>query len=321
MVRRSGRFGRLAASAVAISLVATGCTRAGLEDKLRFGWPRGITDQAAEMRVLWTWSSVAALVVGVIVWGLIFWAVIVYRRRDGVLPKQTKYGLPIELVYTVLPFLIVAVLFYYTVVTQNNVVRLTAKPDTTITVVGFKWAWEFDYADRRDPQTDEMVYTIGTATEVPILVIPEGETVRFVERSTDVVHSFWVPEFLFKQDVFPGRVNQFEVKPTQRGSFVGRCAELCGTYHSQMTFEVRVVGADEYQRYLDALARLGNADPERQAKALTEIGQSPLATTTFPFEAGRAERSASEQSQSQGRQSPGSPGHESHGGAPQGGTR
>jgi cytochrome c oxidase subunit 2 len=296
--RRSGRFARLGIGAVLVSLVATGCSRAGLEDKLRFGWPRGVTEQAREMRVLWSWSSVAALVVGVVVWGLIFWAVIVYRRRDDALPKQTKYNLPIEIVYTVLPFLIVAVLFYYTAVVQNNVTRLTANPDTTITVVAFKWNWEFDYNERRDPQTNEFLYTIGTSTEIPVLVIPEGKRVRFIERSTDVVHSFWVPEFLFKRDVFPGaQVNQFEITATQRGAYVGHCAELCGTYHSQMNFEVRVVGNDDYQSYLGALSRFGNADPDRQSKALQAIGQAPEATTTYPFDTNRLDRTASEQPQ------------------------
>jgi cytochrome c oxidase subunit 2 len=285
-------------SAVLVSLVITGCSRADLEDKLRFGWPRGVTEQAREMRVLWSWSSVAALVVGVLVWGLIFWVVIVYRRRDDRLPKQTKFNLPIEIVYTVVPFLIVAVLFYYTAVTQNNVTRLTANPDTTITVVGFKWNWEFDYNGRRDAQTNEFLYTIGTSTEIPVLVIPAGKRVRFIERATDVVHSFWVPEFLFKRDVFPGsQVNQFEITATQQGAYVGHCAELCGTYHSQMNFEVRVVSNDDYESYLDALGRFGNADPDRQSKALQAIGQPPQATTTYPFETTRLDRSASEQPQ------------------------
>jgi cytochrome c oxidase subunit 2 len=298
--RRSGRFARLGGGAVLVALAATGCSRADLEDKLRFGWPRGVTDQAREMRVLWTWSTVAALVVGVAVWGLMFWAAIRYRRRDNELPKQTKFNLPIELVYTVLPFLIVAVLFYYTAVTESNVTRIVATPDTTVTVVGFKWNWEFDYNEKRDPQTNEFVYTIGTSTEIPVLVVPEGKRVRFIERSTDVVHSFWVPEFLFKRDVFPPiQDNVFEATPRKQGSYVGRCAELCGTYHSQMNFELRVVSNDDYRRYLDALAGFGNADPDRQSKALTAIGQPAEATTTYPFDTDRADRAPSEQPQAQ----------------------
>ncbi|HZB50100.1 MAG TPA: cytochrome c oxidase subunit II [Mycobacteriales bacterium] len=274
------------------------CSRADLEDDLRFGWPRGITDQAQRMRELWTWSTVAALVVGALVWGLIFWASIVYRRRGSDLPRQTKYNLPIEALYTVVPFLIVAVLFYYTAITQSYVTDLRPPPDTTVSVTAFKWNWQFNYNDRRDPRTDEFVYTVGSSTEVPVLVVPENKNVRFVVGSNDVIHSFWVPETLFKRDVFPAPTknqnNQFQLRPTVRGSYVGRCAELCGTYHSQMNFEMRVVADSEYQRYLDALATFGNDDIDRQAKALSAIGQAPQATTTYPFETDRQQRAPSE---------------------------
>jgi cytochrome c oxidase subunit 2 len=131
-------------------------------------------------------------------------------------------------------------------------------------------------------------------------VIPRGKTVRFVEHSEDVIHSFWVPEFLFKRDVIPygvdntDRDNQFEITATSNGSFVGRCAELCGTYHSQMNFEVRVVDPATFQQYLDALRRIGADDPARQSEALQAIGQTPCATTTHPFNTDRAARAASE---------------------------
>ena len=232
-----------------------------------------------------------------LVWALIFWCAIVYRRRDSELPRQTKYNLPIEAVYTVLPFLIVAVLFFYTAVTQNVVTDLKPKADTTVTVTAFKWNWQFNYNDRRDPTTDDLLYVVGTDGEIPILVVPENQNVRFVVQSNDVIHSFWVPELLFKRDVFPppekNQNNQFQIRPTVRGSYVGRCAELCGTYHSQMNFELRVVSVGDYGRYLDALSGFGNADPDRQSKALTAIGQSPRATTTEPFETDRQSRRAS----------------------------
>lgn len=291
---RFGRFARISGGALLTVLALGACSRADVEERLRFGWPRGITEQASDMRVLWTWSSVAALAVGVVVWGLMFWAMIAYRRRGGDLPRQTKYNLPIEAVYTVVPFLIIAVLFYFTVATENDVLA-SDEPDTTVEVVAFKWNWEFRYTDQRDQETDEVVYTVGTPNEIAVLVIPEGRSVRFREFSNDVVHSFWVPEFLFKRDVFPlPQVNQFQINATEQGSYVGRCAELCGTYHSQMNFEVRVVSDQDYQAYLDALGELGNADPDRQAKALTAIGQAPRATTTYPFDTDRTDRAPSE---------------------------
>lgn len=295
---RSVRLARLGAVASVLALAATGCSTKDVEDKLRFGWPRGITDQAERMRVLWTWSSVAALAVGVLVWGLIFWAIIVYRKKDDQLPRQTKYNLPIEVLYTVVPFLIVSVLFYYTAVTENFVNKETKNPDVRVQVVGFKWNWQFDYLDKKDPTSTggaEFVNTVGTSDEIPVLVLPVGETIRIDEKSNDVIHSFWVPEFLFKRDVVPGLDNSFEItiKPDQKGAYVGRCAELCGTYHSMMNFEVRAVSPQDYTSYLDALARFGGTDPDRQAKALAAIGQPPQAVTTYPFDTKRTERQAS----------------------------
>jgi len=298
---RSGRVARLSAGTVLLVLTLGACSRADLEDDLRFGWPRGITEEAERMRVLWTWSTVAALIVGFMVWGLIFWVSIVYRRRGGELPRQTKYNLPIEALYTVVPFLIVAVLFYYTVITQTHVTDLRPRPDTTVSVTAFKWNWQFSYNDRRDPRTNDFVYTVGSADEIPVLVVPESKTVRFVVGSIDVIHSFWVPDTLFKRDVFPAptknQTNEWQVKPTVRGSYVGRCAELCGTYHSQMNFEMRVVTDSQYQRYLDALATFGNDDLDRQAKALSAIGQPAQATTTYPFDTDRTQRAPSEPDQ------------------------
>jgi len=295
---RSGRVTRLSAGSLLLVLALSACSRADIEDNLRFGWPRGITEQAGRIRVLWTWSTVAALVVGMLVWGLIFWVAIRYRRRGAELPRQTKYNLPIEALYTVVPFLIVAVLFYYTAITQTYVTDLRPPPDTTVTVTAFKWNWQFSYNDRRDPRTEDFVYTYGTTDEIAVLVVPENKNVRFVVNSNDVIHSFWVPETLFKRDVFPAATknqnNQWQIRPQVKGSYVGRCAELCGAYHSQMNFEMRVVTDAEYQRYLGALANFGNEDLDRQAKALAAIGQPSRATTTHPFETDRQDRGPSE---------------------------
>jgi cytochrome c oxidase subunit 2 len=118
-----------------------------------------------------------------------------------------------------------------------------------------------------------------------VLVVPTGQRIRFEEISRDVVHSFWVPELLFKRDVFPGKLrNVFEVTIDREGAYVGRCAELCGTYHWAMNFEMRAVSPEEFDRFL-AAKRDGMSTPE----ALTAIGEEPFATTTKPFE-GRREQ-------------------------------
>jgi cytochrome c oxidase subunit 2 len=288
-------------------VLLTGCTVQDVEDKLRFGWPTGVTNQADRMRTLWTWSSVAALVVGAIVWALIFWCCWRYRKTDDLLPTQTKYHLPIEIAYSIAPFVIIAVLFYFTAITEDYVDTLTPNPDTVVQVTAFKWNWEFEYKSNTvngekqetnyptgDPAAGQSISTVGSADEIPVLVVPVAKRVRVVEVSKDVIHSFWVPDFLFKRDVIPmPKPNEFEFTATQTGHYVGRCAELCGTYHSQMNFEVRVVTADNYAKYLTNLAAIPSGDPARQSKALQSIGEDPCATTTYPFETDRLHRSES----------------------------
>jgi cytochrome c oxidase subunit 2 len=283
---------------VALMISLSACSTEQWEKAFGFGWPLGITTQAHAIRGLWTWSVIAALCVGALVWGLIFWCCIAYRRRDAELPRQTKYNLPIEALYTVVPFLIISVLFYYTVIVQNIVTTTKPAADTSVSVTAFKWNWEFTYDQVKDPRTNEAVYTVGTADEIPVLVVPVNENVRFRVSSNDVVHSFWVPDTLFKRDVFPdptkNQNNLFQIRPEVEGTYVGRCAEYCGTYHSQMNFEMRVVTATEYQRYLQALASFGNDDTDRQAKALSAIGQPAQATTTHPFNTDRTARQPSD---------------------------
>ncbi|MGI8760654.1 MAG: aa3-type cytochrome oxidase subunit II [Jatrophihabitantaceae bacterium] len=302
--RRTGG-GRTALLVGSLAVVLTGCSAHDVEAKLRFGWPSGVTDQAEKTRTLWTWSCVAALAVGVLVWGLIFWCCIRYRKKSDGLPRQTKYNLPVEIVYSLAPFIIIAGLFYRTVVVENYVNKLSKNPDVKVQVEAFKWNWQFNYlADHGKPTiypgSRAVLSTVGSSDEIPILVVPKGETVQIIEHSDDVIHSFWVPEFLFKRDVIPygpdhtSMDNKFEFTATSTGSFVGRCAELCGTYHSEMNFEVRVVQPAVFTRYLQALVKVGANNPARQAEALTAaaVPGGPYATTTHPFNTVRTAESA-----------------------------
>lgn len=233
-------------------LALSGCST---EDLPRFGMPRSATTSGDRILFLWQGSWVAALVVGVFVWGLIFYAMIRFRRRGEALPVQSRYNIPIEVLYTVVPMIIIAVLFVFTARDESQIMKLSSNPAHTVHVNGVRWSWQFTYADAGGgPQST----VTGTIAKPPTLVLPKGEKVQFVLTSSDVAHSFWVPAFLFKMDLIPGRVNKFEVTPTRTGEFVGRCAELCGTYHSRMQFRVKVVSTEEYRSYLDKL-KAGNA--------------------------------------------------------------
>jgi cytochrome c oxidase subunit 2 len=274
--RRTGRAAGVLAAGFALLGLLSACS---VDEVFSFGWPEGgITQQSEKMFNVWIGSVIAALAVGFFVWGLIFWCVIRYRKRGDELPSQTRYNLPIELIYSVTPFLIISVLFYYTAVVQTDVNKTAPNPDVIVNIDAAKWNWKFSYPDAPG-QDGRPVYTVGSSNYVPVLVVPTHKRIRFVEHAADVIHSFWVPELLFKRDVFPGNiVNQFEVTIEQEGAYVGRCAELCGTYHFGMNFELRAVTAEQYAQFI-AGKQAGKSTPD----ALAAIGQPPLSTTTSPF--------------------------------------
>ncbi len=237
-------------------VLLAGCSAETQNDWKNLAMPDPSTEQAHDIYYLWRYSWIAALVVGVIVWGLIFWVVVRYRRRsDDEIPIQTRYNLPLEIFYTIAPLIMVVVLFYHTVDVQNAVLDDTDE-DLTVEVVGQQWSWTFNhYLNGED---GPVVYTSGTGSDIPTLVLPVDQTVQFNLNSADVIHSFGITGFLMRMDVIPGRVNHYEVTPDTEGTFAGKCYELCGTYHSRMLFEVEVVSAEEYEAYLQELEQQGN---------------------------------------------------------------
>jgi cytochrome c oxidase subunit 2 len=229
-------------------LASTGCSTADIP---RFGMPDPITKQGHEVLALWRGASVAALIVGIFVWGLIGWCIVAYRKRSDALPPQVHYNLPIEILYTVLPCAIIAVLFWFTAIDENHENKVVKHPDMVVNVVGYRWAWEFDYQD--GPAQNLQVH--GRVGHFPTLVIPVGETVQYNLTSPDVIHAFWVPRADFKRDVIPGRTNSFDLTMDRVGTWAGRCTELCGVDHDRMLFTLKTVSKADFAVWAQSAIR------------------------------------------------------------------
>ncbi len=247
-------------------LLLSGCSSEQEGQIKRLAMPIASTREAPAVHDLWMWSWLAAMVTGVIVWGLIFYVSIRFRRRSETdIPVQTRYNLPIEIFYTIAPIMMVIVFFYFTLDAQGKVLHDDKNPDETITVVGQQWSWTFNYnlgydqgKNSYEPVGGEVVHEGGTTADRPVLWLVKDKSVEINLYSPDVIHSFWVPSFLFKMDVVPGRHNNFAITPTRLGTFEGRCAELCGVYHSRMLFDVKVVSQSDYDAHLVKLAEQGS---------------------------------------------------------------
>lgn len=254
MIRRTARSRRLAAVALgSISvLLLAGCSQGTIDDWKRAGFPDPATTDGPRMLNLWIGSWIAAMAVAILVWGLIAWAVIVYRRRheSDEVPDQVRYNLPMEIMYTVVPLIMIGGLFYFTARDQEIIKEVNPNPDVTVGVVGFRWSWTFNYVDQN-------TYDVGTPEEDPVLYLPVNKSVTFKMTSPDVIHSFWIPAFLYKEDVIPGRTNEFTVTPNKEGTFLGKCAELCGVDHSRMLFTVKVVSEQEFEARMQELRNKG----------------------------------------------------------------
>ncbi len=268
--RRRMRVGALAVGGLLAALALSGCT---VNEIVFLDLPEPISDQAMITESLWRGAWIAAWGVGIVTWGLMIWAAIVYRRRHkDDTPEQTKYNLPIEIMYTVIPLIMVFGMFWFTARDQSEILSVRDDQDVTVNVVGFRWNWAFNYIDQD-------AYAVGTPVEPAVLVLPVNEKVQFQLTSPDVIHSFWVPDFLFKMDVIPGKTNRFELTPTKVGTFPGRCAELCGVDHARMLFTLKVVDKAEFDQYIAGLKAKGQSG-QLNTGMVTDHGQMPDERTT-----------------------------------------
>ncbi|WP_051223989.1 cytochrome c oxidase subunit II [Pseudoclavibacter soli] len=232
------------------------------------------TDHTQAISSLWVHSWIVLLGVGVVVWGLVIWSAIVYRRRKGEtgLPAQTRYNLPIEVLYTAVPFVLIFAFFIATVhvqsATEANATEAYDGADVQVQVVGKQWSWDINYlTDEGEANVHEDAgvqadYSGGETfdeSNLPTLYLPVNKEVKIKLDARDVAHSFWVPYFLYKKDLLPGVHNNYwTFTPTKEGTFAVKCAELCGEYHSMMLMNIEVVSESEYETHLTELRDRGN---------------------------------------------------------------
>lgn len=255
---------RLAAAAALaiVSLVLASCSNNGFPDP--------VTEEGDTTVGLWNLFTVMALAIGGLVYVLVAIIIIRYRRRGSdELPSQQQYSKRIEWVYTAVPLVIVAVMFALTVRAENEVTELVDDPDLVVEVVGYQWQWQFHY-----PEQDITIIADPAAFPdgSPTMVIPEGKTVRLKLIADDVIHSFWVPEFLEKRDLIPEVDNEIEVVAKETGTWQGRCAEFCGLDHWKMYFSVSSVTPDEFDQWV----------AEQQSAAASTTTNTAVNTTDGP---------------------------------------
>jgi cytochrome c oxidase subunit 2 len=248
--------------ATVATVLLSGCTPEIQRGFLPDAW--GVTNHTDRIINLWNTSWIVLLLVGLLSWALMAWALIVYRRRKGetAMPQQLRYNMPIETLFTVIPLILVVGFFAFTARDMAAIEAKTENPDVVIEVIGKQWSWDFNYVNENVYFSGIQAQFTGTEENImetlPTLYLPVGKTVQIDLTSRDVIHSFWVVDFLYKKDMFPAMTNHMYFTPLKEGTYVGKCAELCGEYHSMMLFNVKVVSEAEYLAHTASLAAAGN---------------------------------------------------------------
>lgn len=252
-------------SAVVGALLAVALLVAGCAEGPGFFAPPSAAAEGREIDALYVWVFIIAVGVFLIVEGLLLWIVLRYRRRPASpddLPPQTHGNNFLEVLWTVIPALIVTGMFVATVDVLGRVQHLDAEPQgVVVDVEGFQWQWTFRYPN------EGLAFT-GAGEIGPVMVVPINERVRIrLQPPADVIHSFYVPMFRYKLDAIPGRVNEFDIVVEEPGTYAGQCAEFCGQLHYAMHFTVEGVTRAEYDAWVAEEQQAPEPTPSPPAEA------------------------------------------------------
>jgi cytochrome c oxidase subunit II len=269
---------------VAVPLALAGCNMYP-----SYGASKGVTTQGQDTFRLYSGMMTTGIIVGGFVGLLIVWTLIRYRRRSEDMPTQFHENVPVEVLYTGIPIIIVAVLFLFTVLTENNVdatvpvnatTNATGKPVVDVKVTAFQWGWRFDYPNLNVGVAGEV--TNGPDGHGPQMVLPVGETVQITLVSDDVIHGFYVRDFNFSRYAQPGVVNYFDLDVLHAGTYFGQCTQICGLYHSEMLFSVRAVSPAQFAQWASAEVAAGHT---LQRSGNPAVNTPPLETHVTPSNA------------------------------------
>ncbi len=260
-----------------LALIVGACAEATPGNQVPNFFPApAITNQGQASESLYVFILGIATAIFLLVEGLIIFAALRYRRRkdDDQLPTQTHGSMPFELAWTIIPFIIVVVLFVLSYQTQEQVDASVPNPPLTVDVTGFQWQWTFDY------KAQGLSFT-GQGSDGPVMVLPVGEDVHFRLHSNDVIHSFYLPAFFFKKDVVPGRTNEFDLTLDQMGTYAGQCAEFCGLGHGDMRFTVQAVSQADFNTWVAKEQAAAKATPSPLPSGAQTLTLSASSTTAF----------------------------------------
>ncbi len=216
-----------------------------------FGSPNGVTSTDNNVHTLWHLTYYIGIPLAAIVVGGIAWSLLRYRRKPGDdVPAQFQYHIPIEAAYTIIPIILVAVIFGFIYGRENTIDHVSKTPAVKIRVDGFQWGWKFTYPNgHQEVGSISSQPNINSQLGLPILYMPAGETVQFQLVADDVNHGFYIPEFLMQRDMIPGINNVIDINVKKPHQLYGECNQLCGTYHSYMRFEVDVMSKADYNTW------------------------------------------------------------------------
>lgn len=226
----------------------------------------GVTTIGAEIYDLHMLIMIICVVIGIGVFGVMFYSIIYHRKSRGVVPSQFHESTKVEVAWTVVPFLI---LIGMAVPATSTLLEVYDNDDAEldILITGHQWKWKYEYLDESGENVSffsnlatpqEAIYNTDQKGEHYLLevdeplVLPVDTKVRFLITANDVIHSWWVPEIAVKRDAIPGFINETWTKITEEGIYRGQCTELCGAYHGFMPVVVHAVSREEFNAWMGA---------------------------------------------------------------------